>query len=196
MKLPAAPFYSTDYETLYGVHHGLYHGKRYPGYSMIDYISTLVSLVDLVKPERLLDYGSGKGYQYLTRRVHEQWGGLLPYCYDPGVFHLRERLPHKPGFDGVICTDVLEHIEVLDLKNFLDDLFAYVRVRDPEEDSAFVFLSICCQKAKKLLPDGRNVHLTVRDPEWWWGWLDKYRRPGLILEVEFDHEERECASKS
>jgi hypothetical protein len=41
-----------------------------------------------MQPDRLLDYGSGKGYQYLARRYHERWGGLLPHCYDIGVQQL------------------------------------------------------------------------------------------------------------
>lgn len=112
--------------------------------------------------ERLLDYGSGKGYQYLAAREHEAWGGLLPHCYDPGIIQLGKR--PIGTFDGVICTDVMEHIAEQDIMDTLRDIYAYAR---PEPIPTFVYFHICCRPAHKCFADGQNVHLTVRPPDWW-----------------------------
>jgi hypothetical protein len=133
--------------------------KRFPGYSLGAYVGAIAELVDQHKPERLLDYGSGKGFQYLIRRYHEKWGGLLPYCYDIGV----RQLQAKPEglFGGVICTDVMEHIEERDVQGVLRDILSSV------EDNGFAFFGISCRPTKKKLSDGRDVHVTIRPPSWW-----------------------------
>lgn len=112
---------------------------------------------------RLLDYGSGKGFQYLTKRIHEQWGGVLPYCYDLGVFHLAARPTGR--FDGIICTDVMEHLEEEDIQDVFSDLVAYIGDRRP----AFVYMNICCRPAWKKFSDGTNLHKTIQPPDWWEG---------------------------
>ncbi|BCH33142.1 hypothetical protein MesoLjLc_50720 [Mesorhizobium sp. L-8-10] len=173
-----------DYAKVYGQMHEQW-PKLFAGNSIKNHVEAIAELVKECRPTRLLDYGSGKGYQYLARRAHEAWGGLLPYCYDVGVRQLSE----KPEglFDGVISTDVLEHIDEPDVDGILDDIFSSVLVR-PECDlgKSFVFLAIACRPSKKLLPDGRDAHLTVRPPEWWAGKLTKFERPGLIIRAVYD----------
>jgi SAM-dependent methyltransferase len=143
-------------------------------------METAVSIADLVQrtgAKRLLDYGSGRGYQYLRDRVHEVWG-ILPYCYDIGVRQLSDR--PEGVFDGIICTDVLEHIDEEDLPEILQDLFGYVRV------GGFVYLEICCRPAFKLLENGENVHLTVRNPDWWRALIADYHRNDVIVEDNYE----------
>lgn len=151
-----------DYGKVYGALHSK--GKYFPGFSITPYVGTIQELVALHQPESLLDYGSGRGLQYLKRRVHEAWGGLLPHCYDIGV----RGLDDKPGgtFGGTICTDVAEHIEEADVPLFLTELANYTA------DGGFLFLSISCRPTKKRLPDGRDVHVTIRPPSWW---IDKLK---------------------
>lgn len=146
-----------DYAKAYGDLHA--NDKRFPGYSIGAYTDAIRKLVEEHKPERLLDYGSGKGFQYLVRRVHERWGGLLPYCYDVGVRQL-STLP-EGTFGGVLCTDVLEHIDEPDVPAILDTILSKVEPR------GFVLLGISCRPTKKTLPDGRDVHLTIQPPSWW-----------------------------
>lgn len=151
-----------DYAAIYGELHE--NTKRFPGYTLTTYVSDIASLVEETKPKNLLDYGCGKGYQYLARRLHEKWGGLLPTCYDIGVRQLQE----KPigQFDGVLSTDVLEHIEEQDLPAILDELIGYVA--DRGQENAFLFLSIACRPSKKNpLPGGTNAHVTIKHPDWW-----------------------------
>lgn len=166
---------SMDYGAAYSkLHAGS--EKAFAGYSVKNYLVEIAELVKATSSETLLDYGSGKGYQYLARRMHEAWGGILPTCYDVGVRQLSERpVGH---FDGVICTDVLEHIAEIDVDQVLDDIFSFAE--------AFVFLGIACRKSKKTFPDGRDVHLTVRPPEWWEAKLVRFQRPFLTIKAVYD----------
>ncbi len=63
----------------------------------------------------------------------------------------------------MISTDVLEHITEPDLPWILDELFGYA--------NKFVFANIACYPAKKSLPNGKNAHCTVREPDWWRGMI-------------------------
>lgn len=149
-----------DYAKVYGTMHEN-NPKHFPGYTSKRYKGKIADLVELHRPLRLIDYGCGKGYQYLGLRIHEAWGGLLPHCYDPAV----RQLNVKPEglFQGLICTDVLEHIEEKDLPGILADMLSFL-----EPENSFAFISVSCIPAKnKKLPDGRNVHVTIRPPEWW-----------------------------
>lgn len=175
LVVPAS--YAEAYQTMHA------NQKTFPGTSLKPHakdIAALIATLDLPdeSPPRLLDYGCGKGYQYLAFRVHEQWGGVLPHCYDIGVTLLSHRPQGK--FDGVICTDMLEHVDEPDVDCVLDDIFSFLR---PHRAYAlgiqtFAFLGICCRRSKKTLPDGRNSHLTVKPAEWWDAKLAKYQMDG------------------
>ena len=172
-----------DYKKLYSEMHK--NDKYFPGYTLKKHADKVAELVKRTNPARLLDYGSGKGYQYLKLRLHERWGGLLPYCYDVGVRQLSERPEGR--FDGIICTDVMEHIAEKDVDAILGEVFSFSNVDWVQQ--AFVFFSISCAPAyRKTLPDGRNVHLTVRPPVWWNGKIIPFHRKGLIVEVAYDVE--------
>lgn len=105
----------------------------------------------------LLDYGCGQGQQYERYKVHEWWGVPRPVLYDPAVARYAER--PSGAFDGVICSDVLEHVPRGELDAVLSDCFGAAR--------KFVFFSICCRPAYKFLPNGMNCHVTVEQPPWW-----------------------------
>jgi hypothetical protein len=150
-----------DYERSYRALHES--GKRFPGYSLGAYVGSIAELVERHQPERMLDYGSGKGFQYLARRYHERWGGLLPHCFDIGIQQLAQ-IP-EGAFGGLICTDVLEHIEKIDLPHIVDEIFGLV------DDGGFAFLGISCRPTRKRLPEGGDVHRTVEPPEWWASFL-------------------------
>ncbi len=129
----------------------------------------------------IVTHNCGKGMQYLSKRAHEAWGGILPVCYDVGVPLLSAR--PQGQFDGVVCTDVMEHIETADVPAVLEDLFSFVATH-PSGPKAFAFFSICCKPAKhKTLPDGRNVHLTVKPPGWWNTKLLRHDRENLLIQA-------------
>lgn len=130
---------------------------RYSGGLTKDFIAQIKQLVEQCDAQTLLDYGSGKGRQYSEYKQHKEWGGIEPICYDPGYPPFSTRPSGK--FDGVICTDVAEHIPENEVDWFLEDVIGYA--------NKFVFFCIFTGLAAKCLPDGRNAHLTVRDEKWW-----------------------------
>jgi hypothetical protein len=164
-----------DYQSIYRQMHadGL---DRFAGLSLLPHVSSIAALVSKTGARSLLDYGAGKGAQYFERRAHEAWGGLMPALYDVGVPEFSQR--PTGTFDGVICTDVLEHIAEPDLPEILDDIFSFA--------GKFVLFSVATRLAGKTLPDGRNAHLTVRAPLWWKALINSRKpRHDLIVERRF-----------
>lgn len=172
-----------DYARLYTELHQK--DKAFAGYSIKNYVEDITKLVKPVQPARILDYGSGKGYQYLQKRLHERWGGPLPHCYDVGVRQLSERPEGK--FEAVICTDVMEHIAEDDVDEVLADIFSFVGDWQDDEHRSFAFFAIACRPSKKKrLPDGRDVHLCIKHPNWWEAKLNKFAAPGLRIVARYD----------
>jgi hypothetical protein len=137
-------------------------------------------LVEWSKPTRILDYGSGKGFQYLEKRLHEHWGGVLPYCYDPGVVQIGRKPDGK--FTGVICTDVMEHIDPDDVDEILGDIFGSLYLTG----LVWTYFHISTRPAGKTFEDGENVHLCVRPESWWNAKLDRFNsRADLIIRATY-----------
>lgn len=161
-----------NYTKLYKPLHARW-SKWFSGRIGLESADNIDELIKQTGCTSLLDYGSGKGYQYLRDRIHERWGGILPVCYDIGVQQLSTR--PEGMFGGVICTDIMEHIDPRDIDEIFADVCSYVH------DGGFVYVEICCRPAAKIFDDGENVHLTVRPPDWWRMKLQKHRRKGLII---------------
>ncbi len=144
----------------------------------------ITELVRKTGANALLDYGCGRGMQYLVDRVHEEWG-TLPYCFDVGIPSLSAPPPDY-AFNGIICTDVMEHIDEVDVPRVVADIFRKL-CRDGQ---CFVYFFISCRPAKKYFADGSEldgqIHLTIRSPEWWTERIFKHERDGLIIKVDFD----------
>jgi len=131
--------------------------KRYRGGLLPDVVEEIAKMMHYHEAVTLLDYGSGKGRQYEELQQHHAWGGSQPTCYDPAYPPFSQKPTGQ--FDGVICTDVAEHIPTDKIYSFLKVVISYAR--------KFVVFCIFTGLAGKTLPDGRNAHLTVRPPEWW-----------------------------
>lgn len=101
------------------------------------------------QPSTILDYGCGQGALARALDVEVQE-------YDPAILG-KNTLP-APA-DLVVCTDVLEHVEPECVEDVLDHLQSVTRVA--------LFAVISTRPAKKILADGRNAHLLVKDWEWW-----------------------------
>lgn len=168
------PVTAYNYAELYGELHE--NVKYFPGYTSRRYVPQMRALCERFKPESIIDYGSGKGFQYLVKRLHEQWGGPLPHCYDIGVRQLAERPTRK--FDGLITVDVLEHIAEPDLPAFLADVFSF--------PTKFAFLAASCRPSKTNFDNGQNLHLTIKPPEWWDALIHKHAPPGLHIETAYE----------
>ena len=130
---------------------------QYPGYTLARYVGPIALLVRVTKTKTILDYGCGKGYQYTRKFWHHRWRGIMPTLYDPAVKEFSE-LP-EGKFDGVVCTDVLEHIPEEELDEVISELVNYAE--------KWCYIAVCCRKAQCKLRNGMNEHVTIKPPRWW-----------------------------
>lgn len=139
----------------------------FPGKSLPRHAADIAVISRETGARTILDYGSGKGRQYQPMKISapdgriyqgipEFWGAEVT-CFDPAWPPFSER--PSGTFDGVVCTDVLEHCPSEDLGWIIGDLFGYAR--------KFVYSCIACFPAQKLLPNGENAHCSVFPPEFW-----------------------------
>jgi hypothetical protein len=160
--------------------------ETFPGFSLPAQAGRIKRLIDATGAQNILDYGSGKGRQYDLRNVqsgdgavHESiqdyWDVDYVQCYDP-CYEPFNKLP-AGRFDGVICTDVLEHCPEEDVDWIVDELFGYA--------ARFVFANVACYPAKKRLPSGENAHCTIKPLGWWRERLERTatKHPGVAWEV-------------
>ncbi|MDQ3079567.1 MAG: class I SAM-dependent methyltransferase [Pseudomonadota bacterium] len=96
-------------------------------------------LIDAYEAQSVLDYGCGQGA--LARAIGERVKE-----YDPAI---PDKADAPAPADLVVCTDVLEHVELDCLSEVLDHL------RQLSRKACFVV--IATRPAKKVLADGRNA---------------------------------------
>jgi hypothetical protein len=148
--------------------HGMAAEHTFDGRSLPRQAYRIRRLIAATGARTLLDYGSGKGKQYLPNGIMEngvvRWNSMQEYwgvesirCYDPG-YPPFSTLP-EGRFDGVVCTDVLEHCPEDDMAWIVGGLFGFAR--------RFVFANVACYPAIKTLPNGENAHCTIRPIEYW-----------------------------
>lgn len=160
--------------------------NTFPGKSLIPQAARIKRLIAGTGARLILDYGSGKGRQYeplaLTDEAGQVWPGVVDYwdvdevvCYDP-CYAPYSALP-EGEFDGVVCTDVLEHCPEEDMPWIVGELFRYA--------TRFVFANVASYPARKRLPSGENAHCTIRPAGWWQQSFEQaaLARPGVVWEV-------------
>ena len=142
--------------------------RTFTGKSLPPHAMAIKKMIDANAARTLLDYGSGKGLQYTWQDIelpdgqqikdlNSYWGLEEITKYDPGY---KEFWTLPSGqFDGVICTDVMEHCPESDVRWIVEELFGFAR--------KFLYVGVACYPAKKVLPNGENAHCTVQPPEWW-----------------------------
>lgn len=118
----------------------------------IEWARPVVAICASLKTKNVLDYGCGKGS--LVRALQE--AGFDAYGYDPCVDGYA--VSPDPA-DVVVCTDVLEHIEPEHLDDVLEDLERLTKKA--------LYLIISTRPALKILPDGRNAHLSLMPGNEW-----------------------------
>lgn len=144
--------------------------ETFAGKMLIQHAPGIKEMIARTGARTILDYGAGKGGGYLRRdiklrsgetvpSIEDYWGTTEIRCYDPG--HAPFSALPEGRFDGVICTDVLEHITAPDVPWIVDEMFSYA--------TKFVYANVACYPAVKFLPNGENVHCTIREPAWWAG---------------------------
>lgn len=131
------------------------HERADYGVASLHYAPLVARALERAGVDELLDYGAGKGrlapaLQEILRRP------LKVHQYDPAIAEF-SAAPQPCAF--VACIDVLEHIEPALLGNVLDDLRRVT--------AGLGVFTVHCGPALKVLPDGRNAHLTQQPVEWW-----------------------------
>lgn len=160
--------------------------ETFPGVSLRYQAVRIKNLIDRTGARTILDYGSGKGYLYDLPEFKidgtGQWPSLIDYwdvdeviCYDP-AYPPFSKLP-EGKFDGVICTDVLEHCPEEDVPWIVAEIFGYAK--------CFIFANIACYPSPDLLPTGENSHCTTNPSGWWQQLLSETagKYPGVVWEV-------------
>lgn len=154
-------------------------GMNFFGLSVLQHADSIQTLLKRVGARTVLDFGCGRGDAYAgPHKIYKAWGLQREdiTLYDP-AFSTHDVLP-KGRFDLVVCSDVLEHVPLIETGRFIKRLFDY--------GEKGVWASVCCRPAKKRFPDGRtNLHVTVRPYEWW---LEQFRehskgRPFTLIET-------------
>lgn len=154
-------------------------GENFHGLSIKQHEKTIRKLVRRTDAVTILDYGCGRGDAWGNgTKLHQDLGLKRKdiTLYDPAFKAHSRPIREDRKFDGVLCSDVLEHIPEPDVPAFIDRLFGHAR--------KFVWASVCCREAKKCFPDGTNVHVTLQPYEWW---MDQMHiaNARLISPVEF-----------
>lgn len=136
------------------------------GYSLTKWILKIQEIIKTNNCNSLLDFGCGKAFLYKNKfkigdkeftNLSDFWNLKNIYLYDPG---LEEYSDYPKGkYDGIICTDVVEHIPEDDVLNFIDELFKL--------SNKFIFVVIATMPASKYFDDGKNIHLSLKDQEEW-----------------------------
>ena len=108
----------------------------------------------------ILDYGCG--HQVLKSPLKA--AGFDYAGYDPCIPEY-ENLPASK-FDMVCCVDVMEHVEEEYIGEVLD------QIHDAAEKG--VYYLIATVRAKAVLPDGRNAHISILKPYEWYDLLMKH----------------------
>ena len=126
-----------------------------------------------LRSERVLDYGCGKGT--LAKWIKIKKERFKVVGYDPCVSSYANE-PESKDFDGVVCLDMLEHVEPDLLDNVLNHIISF---------SDLFFFNIALCPSNKTLPDGRNAHLIIKDSLFW---KAKLLEHGLINVKEIENE--------
>lgn len=159
--------------------------EAFPGISIRYYVKDINTLIQTTNSKTLLDFGCGKGEQYYSKELKEKWGklpnekwGIMPTLYDPAV-EKYNKLP-TDLFDGVISTDVMEHVPEDSTDFVLEQIFSKAK--------KFVFLAIATYVGKptsRKLPNGEQPHITVHENKWWIKQIVKHT-PNVKVWVSFN----------
>jgi len=120
--------------------------------------------------ESIIDYGCGKG----RLKIHYPYVSITEY--DPAIEGKDN--PNLCPADAVLCHDVMEHIEERCLPDVMRHMTALALT--------YLYLTITTRPARKILPDGRNAHITLWTPKEWLTFLEQYLT--IIMERDENHE--------
>lgn len=121
----------------------------------------------------ILDFGCGR-----SDMVAHFWrdGSRRIAKYDPAIPDYQDMPPGK--FDLVLCTDVMEHIPMMDV----DRVFEQIKSKSDN-----VIFTISLRPARAKLPDGRNAHVTLLSVEEWTSWVASVFGKAYRIPLQWDH---------
>ena len=142
----------------------------YNGKTTMVFAKIIKAIIEKNNIKNILDYGSGKGDRYFNNSEFgnetypplEKYWNIKPTLYDPGVPHPK---PVGKKFDMVISIDVLEHIPLQDLGWVIEEIFDFSK--------EIIFINVACYAAQRTFSDGSNVHVSLFQPMWWYGFITK-----------------------
>jgi hypothetical protein len=143
---------SPDERHLHEMYTAMHTKGAFLGVSWKSHVETFCRTVPKQAREHILDFGCGpKGGLALEF-------GEAVISYDPHVPAF-SAAPWERHFDSIFSSDVLEHMSLSQLGEFLDHA--------GRSSASYIFLNVSTRKAFKSLPDGSNAHLTVKPAKWW-----------------------------
>lgn len=137
------------------------HHSNHPHYgkSQLHY-PYIAALLNYLNAQSVIDYGCGKNS--ITDRLSEN--GLQNIGkYDPAIPGI-DTLPNGT-FDCLINTDVLEHVPEDELPQVLENF---------RRLSSRAIIIPHLEKASAVLADGQNAHCTLKSPDEWSRYLQRY----------------------
>jgi hypothetical protein len=157
-----------------------YYGKRKKNKTTINDSDALIiaGMACGTKSKSILDYGCGHGLQYKRDGLHKKMRIDLRNVFLYDIGNPRHNVLIDHNVDGVICTDVLEHIP----EEFLDEALTNIFTKADK----FVYLTIHCGLAKKVLSNGQNAHCTIKHPREWKRLIKEYNTKELPVYVKFN----------
>ena len=160
-------FISDGYRVLNMKHHMKKLEERKPwGNDGKRHMKPIIAFCDELEAKTILDYGCGNGS--LKRSIEHNYQKKYKVTeYDPCIIGKCERRPDKA--DVVVCTDVVEHVEMEFLNKFIYEIY--------NRCLKGLYLTISTREANELLPDGSNAHRIVRSSTWWINRLTEMKIP-------------------
>jgi len=136
------------------------HAREAYGNTSLKNLRVLRPEIRLLRPNSIIDYGCGQSQ--LLDKLDLGYPVDL-YRYDPAI----PAHASKPDVtaDLLLNVDVLEHIEEADLDEVLADM------RSMCHDALII---VDTAPAKRTLPDGRNLHVTLKPHDWWRERVEKH----------------------
>ena len=151
--------------------------EHWVGEALAEYKHDIFSIIKENNIKSILDYGCGKATEYIENNIHADWNVEKVGLYDPAV----PQFMNLPGneFDGVISTDVLEHVPEREIDDVLKEIF--------ELAQKFVYLNIAMYPAITVLPNGENAHCTLKPKEWWNEKIFKHNQKQVYTSSVYDY---------
>ncbi len=162
--------------------------NTFAGHSLKKWIVHIKKIISSSSSESIIDFGCGKAHYYCIpinfkekkfKNLQDYWQIKKIFLYDPGVEIYSQYPPNKA--DGVLCTDVIEHIPEPDVIKFIDNLFKL--------SNKFIFCVIATNPASKFFKDGRNIHLSIKPKEEWDNIFLTFKKkyPEINQHIYFNH---------